>query len=107
MVHDHHIYGYSEKHKDDVVPYCQSCDIKAHYKARKEGRCTLNGKESNRLSTRSYQRRSYKKKQLSGKTLMPYVRLFEQIRFNINTNTININSYFGTGTSKKLKYIDI
>ena len=41
IVQDHHILGYNEDNKDYVVKYCNSCDQKAHLKARKEGKCNL------------------------------------------------------------------
>jgi len=106
-VRDHHIKGYGEENKDEVVPYCYSCDQKAHDKARREGRCTLPSKETNRLSANSCNRRSKKNKTISYETLMPNVRLFEQVRVNLNTGHINVVSYFTAHNGKKLKYIDI
>jgi hypothetical protein len=107
MVRDHHSKGYSEEHKDDVAPYCESCDQKAHINARKEGRCILSSKETSKKSNKSCTRRSCKRKALSSKTQMPYIRLLERIKFNINTDTIWINSYFEANHKKKIKYIDI
>jgi len=107
MVRDHHIHGYKDEHKDEVVPYCYSCDRKAHNKARREGKCKLSSKETKRLSNNSQRRRSCKTKMLSYETLIPNVRFFEQVRIDLNTGHINVASYFHANHGKKIKYIDI
>jgi len=107
IVRDHHIHGYSIENKDEVVPYCNSCDQKAHRKARREGRCILTGKETTRLSTNSCLRRSLKTKMISYETLMPNVRLFEQVRVNLNNGNVTVGSCFSAGHGKKLKYIEV
>ena len=107
MVRDHHIKGYCEENKDEVVPYCQSCDLKAHAKARREGRCVLTHKEAHIKSQASCQRRSRKTKTISSETLMPNVRLFENVQINLNTGHINVVSYFKANNGKKIKYINI
>ena len=106
IVRDHHVKGYLGDNKDYVVPYCRSCDTKAHNKAREEGRCLLTGEESNRLSIRSSQKRSIKNKNLFSKTVGTNIRLLEQLQININTKTITVNSYFQGNHGKKLKVID-
>ena len=105
MVRDHHVNGYGEKNKDFVIPYCRSCDIKAHNKARKEGRCELIPEEVNRLSTKSHARRSVKRIMLSRNTLGPCVQIIDDLRININTGNINIYSCFIGTHYKKLKII--
>jgi len=106
-VGDHHIKGYGIENKDEVVPYCYSCDRKAHNKARREGKCKLPGEETTRLSTNSCMRRSRKIKMISYETMMPNVRLFEQVHVNLNTGHISVVSYFAASNRKKIKYIDI
>ena len=104
-VRDHHLYGYDKEHKDEVAPYCASCDQKAHNKARREGRCILSGKETTRYSTNSYKRRSLKRKILSRSTLMPDVQLLEHLYINMNTGTIVIGTGFTANNRRKIKYI--
>jgi len=106
LVRDHHIYGYDEEHKDEVVPYCRSCDWIAHDKARKCGKCKLTIKESQHASNNSYKHRSRKSKKISDAIMMPNIRLFEIIQTNINTGSINIQSYFCAVNGKKLKLIE-
>lgn len=106
IVRDHHINGYFGKNKDEVVPYCSSCDWYAHYNAREKGKCNLSSKETYRLSSNSSQQRYRKIFSLSHETLEPNVLLREKLSININTGNININSYFeGTG-GKRLKIIE-
>ncbi len=110
IVQDHHIKGYGGEHKDEVVPYCISCDLKAHYKAKREGRCTLTGKESYKLSTISSQKR-YDKMfnrtiNLSHNTVGTNVQLHELILINIKTGNISFGTYFQGTNRKKLKIID-
>ena len=107
MVRDHHLKGYLGENKDEVVPYCYSCDRKAHNKARMEGRCKLPSKETKRLSENSCNRRSKIIKNLSRDTMLPNVRLLEQLRLNINTGTITVVSYFSGYHGKKIKYIEV
>jgi hypothetical protein len=107
MVRDHHSKGYSKENEDITVPYCLSCDMKAHFKARREGRCKLDTKISKKLSRNSCMRKSYKKKMLSSKTISPNIRLFEQIQININTGEINIGSHFSGNHGYKIKYIEV
>ncbi len=107
MVRDHHIKGYLNENKDEVVPYCLSCDWHAHHNAREEGKCILSSTETYRLSSNSSQRRYRKTFSLSHKTLKPNVLLRERLSININTGNININSFFeGTG-GKKLKVLEV
>ena len=107
IVRDHHIHGYGEENKDVTVPYCYSCDRKAHAKAKKEGRCILTSEETKRLSVNSCNRRSRKTKNISCETLIPNVCLLENVQVNLNTGHINILSNFTASNGKKLKYIDI
>ena len=58
IIQDHHWKGYSEEHKDNVMPYCHSCDLRAHAKARREGQCKLPHEKVNVLSKNSYRRRN-------------------------------------------------
>lgn len=105
IVQDHHIRGYGDEAKDVTAPYCHSCDQKAHYKARREGRCTLDGKETRRLSRLSSTRRSCKKKTLFT-TLGVNVQLIEQVVININTGSVYVWSGFSGHHEVKLKMID-
>lgn len=102
IVQDHHIKGYAT---DEVAPYCQSCDLKAHVEAKKNGRCLLSSDKTRRLSRNSYKRRSTKSKMLSSKTVDTNIQLFEELYFNINTEKITISSYFQGNHGKKLKII--
>lgn len=106
IVQDHHIYGYSKKYKDEVVPYCNSCDQKAHYKARKEGKCTLNSEERMRLSHNSVNRRTHRTKTLSCETIITNILLVTECHININTEHINITSRFYGNHGKKLKIME-
>jgi len=103
IVQDHHYRGYDT---DNVLPYCKSCDQKAHNKAKKEGRCKLTSEESHIKSTASYARRTWKSFTLSSKTLEPNVLLFEVLQLNLNTNNIVIWSGFSGNHLKKLKVVD-
>lgn len=107
IVRDHHLNGYEKLHKDEVAPYCYSCDLKAHNNARKEGRCTLTSKEIQRLSMNSSMRRAHRHFSLSSKTLAANVQLRELLDLNVNTGLICINTYFSAYNGKKLKYIDV
>lgn len=102
-VRDHHAYGYET---DETVPYCNSCDQKAHNKARKEGKCNLTNIESEQKSNNSYHRRSTKRKSLSSETVTPNVVLFEELQINLNTGTVTISSCFSGNHGHKLKIID-
>lgn len=104
MVRDHHIKGYSQAHKDEIVPYCRSCDRKAHDNARREGKCKLTHTESHRLSLRSCLRRSIKEKPF-WTTIAPNIRLYEQIRINLNTGHIYIRSGFLGDHNQHIKRI--
>ncbi len=106
LVQDHHIKGYGEEHKDEVVPYCKSCDMKAHAKARREGRCNLTSEESNQLSKNSYNRRSRKTMDLSYETIGTNVRLRETLIINLNTKDIYIETHFIGSNKEKLKIIN-
>ena len=57
IVQDHHMKGYNT---DDVVPYCQSCDLIAHAQAKREGSYTLPSEETARSLMNIYSRRSWK-----------------------------------------------
>jgi len=107
IVQDHHIKGYIGEHKDEVVPYCESCDKKAHNKARRGGRCKLSSDETNRLSSNSSTRRSRKTKNISCEAMMPNVQLLENVQVNLNTGHISLVSYFSAKHGKKIKYIEV
>ncbi len=104
MVQDHHYKGYGT---DEVAPYCQSCDQKAHNKAKREGKCKLQGKESRKLTRKSYNKRVRKLIILSSETLEPYVQLYETLTLNLNTKSIYFSSYFNGHHGKKLMFVDI
>lgn len=106
QVRDHHINGYSESHKDEVVPYCRKCDTKAHNKARREGRCGLTHEEVDILSNRSYTRRSVKTISLSSITVGKNIQLREILHINKNTGNIALSSYFSSGYHTKLCVIN-
>ena len=105
-VQDHHINGYLGENKDKVVPYCQSCDQKAHYKAIRENKCKLNIEERKKLTVGSCNRRSKKHLMLSNITLETNIGVYDYLQFNINTKHIIIWSYFSGRRGKKLKIID-
>ncbi len=104
MVRDHHLKGYLESNKDYVVPYCGSCDRKAHNKARKNGKCNFNSSEVTKLSQSSLRRRSYKKKHFNT-IIEPNIGVHETIQININTRTITISSWFAGDHGAMLKTI--
>ena len=106
IVRDHHLNGYGKGYEDEVAPYCQSCDMKAHNKAKREGGCKLTHVEVKRIGHNSYGRRCSKKMMLPSAVLEPNIQLFEQIIVNINTEHINICSYFSGRNGKKLKRIN-
>jgi len=106
IVRDHHIHGYGEEYKDEVAPYCLSCDLKAHNKARKEGRCILTSKESARATKNSYRRRSRKIITLSCETLLPNIQLYERLEIWTNTSEVSFNTCFRGNNGKHLKVID-
>jgi hypothetical protein len=101
MLRDHHIDGYG-KSEDKVVPYCYSCDEKAHIKARNSGQCTLSTKESYKKSRKSYARRTYRYKYIN---LCPNVYIL--IKINLNTNHIEYYSYFNHIWNKKTTTVDM
>lgn len=105
IIRDHHIHGYDGEHKDEVVPYCYSCDYRAHNKARREGKCQLNSEEAQRLSRNSSHRRTRKYFNLSCKTVGTNIRLFEELFLDTNNGKINIWSRFSGHNGKKLKII--
>lgn len=102
-VRNHHRWGYET---DRVVPYCRSCDRKAHNKARKEGRCNLTNIESRQKSDNSYNRRSTKHKKLLSETVAPNIQLFEKLAINLNTGMISISSCFIGHNGHKLHVIE-
>lgn len=105
FVQKHHIHGYSEEHKDDVVDYCKSCDQKAHYKARREGRCNLSSHDSRRYSLNSYKRRNTKTIHISDDLLLPGVYLSETIIYNTTTWNPTSNTCFCAYHKQKIMYI--
>jgi len=106
----HHENGYINGHEDDVKPYCESCHKKVHIQARKECRCKYTPDELNRLSSNSTKRRNRdmltKRKNLYTETLMPFVRLSENVRICLSTGKISVESYFIAGHGKQIKYIE-
>lgn len=110
IVRDHHINGYLGENKDTVAPYCQSCDLKAHAKAKREGRCNLKPdvlyllsiKSSNRRN--KWDKRNRKTYTLSCKTLESDTVLFEHLHV-YSTGKISINSYFIGNNGLQLKRI--
>ncbi len=105
IVRMHHWKGYSDEHKDDVMPYCQSCDQKAHYTAKKNGLCTLSSYESHKKSRNSYNRRHIIKYTISENSVYPNIAIRERIYYNTSTqsttSTYEFVGYHGT----KLKHI--
>lgn len=102
IVQDHHVHGYGGDHKDTVVKYCNSCDQKAHFKARKEGKCNLTHADVNKLSRNSYSRRINQHIEISCETIIPYVVLREFIVYNKNTGTPACSTQFQAAGGKKL-----
>ena len=105
-VQDHHKKGYLPPFEDYTEPYCRSCDMKAHYKAKREGRCKLTGKESKMNSANSCHRRSDKKIHITNKRVIPYVSLQEFFTLNKNTGTLTFTSGFFSHKEGVLKVID-
>ena len=112
MVQDHHSKGYLPPYEDFTEPYCQSCDQKAHYKAKRNGRCKLNPLETNKLSINSYSRRAHalgikKQRKITFlETIFKNILLFEELIYNESNGNIYVSSYF-QGCHKKLKVINI
>jgi len=104
LVQDHHWHGYTDKHKDDVIPYCQSCDLLAHNKAKKNGKCNLNHNEVKKKTHASCQRRNGRTKTFS-ETIIKNIQIFILIRVYKSTENININSCFVGNHGKKLYYM--
>lgn len=104
-VQNHHINGYSGNHKDEIAPYCRSCDLKAHQKARREGRCKLPSKITKQLSKNSYKRRTYRHI-LFTETMMPNVQLQEHLEYNETTGELTYSAYFNAYHGKNLKYME-
>lgn len=75
MVHDHHYKGYDS---DEVAPYCQGCDLKAHHKAKKEGKCEIDPE-------------LYKQKQLDGRNRLRRLNEIERRKTHKVKITINID----------------
>jgi hypothetical protein len=104
MVQDHHINGYANK-SDVVAPYCQSCDQRAHAKARREGRCMFTTEETYRLSSQSSKRRSHHHEGLIQQTLVPNIRLYVGYQYNYNNGTFSFFSGFYGHHGYKIKTI--
>lgn len=87
VVH-HHYKGYG---CDETKLYCYSCDQKAHYKARKEGKCILSHDEAKQLSQKSSNNDRINK-------FLSYIRIEDNISLKITmsistrTGTLNINT---------------
>jgi hypothetical protein len=105
IVQDHHIHGYFDKHKDEIVPYCRSCDRKAHDKARNEGKCKLSPIEVKKISTSSYYRRT--PRIIFEETPGEFTKLVEQIRTYPGHDIIKIYTFFQATHRRKLIFEDI
>jgi len=110
IVRDHHIKGYLGDNKDTVVPYCYSCDIKAHNEARKNGKCKLLPKESTRLSVNSCNRRTTRVMDITmlgsaEKAPGKNVCLYEHVKYNLNTGHVSFSIGFRGNHGYKLKEI--
>lgn len=109
IVRNHHIKGYLGENKDYVVPYCYSCDSKAHHKARREGKWKTPS-ESTRLSENSCNRRTIKVIDITmlgnaEKTPDKNVCLYEHVKYNLNTGNICIVTGYRGNHMSKLKEI--
>lgn len=101
-VRSHHYKGYDS---DETIPYCRSCDRKAHDKARKNGRCKLTHDEANRLSIKSCRKRCIRKIGFN-ETMMPNVRYCEDFHYNINTDALSIACYFSANNGRSIFYLN-
>jgi hypothetical protein len=89
-VGQHHLKGYLGENINVTAPYCQSCDKKAHWKARKDGRCVLTGKETSRLSKLSYVHRNIKQRVIYKEVIDIFSYISINLSYNLHTNTICI-----------------
>ena len=105
IVQDHHWKGYINGHEDDVAPYCQSCDVKAHINARKIGKCKLPSSITTKLTRNSCTRRNAMHKAFQIH-LDTYFRVIIHITARLS-GTVNIHSYFRGDRYVDLKYFDI
>jgi len=94
LVRDHHSKGYLPPYEDYTEKYCFSCDVHAHSKARKAGKCNLNKNERTKMSNDSCSRRH---KDIAFfpfyDTPLKNVRLYEHIRLKYD-GSIQVDSDF-------------
>lgn len=128
-----HHTKYEEIHGvDKIVLMTPSNHRLLHNRLRKEGRCNISTKELNRIATRAHGRtekgklahrksnqsavskksqRRYKRENEQNisfhETLMPNVRLSEQLRYNNKTGNVMWSVYFQAGHGKKLLNIEV
>ncbi len=118
MLVEHHT-KYKEIHGiDETVWMPKGEHYKLHNRLRKEGKCNIPVKELERISCLA-QKRTIKGKVRTAKyeknrvcrafviTLTTNIRLCIWIKFNINANSICINSSFQGRYGTKLYYIDL
>lgn len=115
IVQDHHSKGYFPPYQDYVEPYCHPCDIKAHRKAREEGKCKLNHSEVSKLTQASSSRRRIKQRTdynknnyyfNYGTTIDKNILLHEDWVYNPRTQNVFISTGFCGTNGHKLKYVD-
>jgi len=105
-VRQHHYKGYDV---DETLPYCYSCDKKAHINAVKNGRCNLDIIERTRLSANSSNRRNLRTLTVSSERMMQNVYLQEIVTYRVTTGIVSCNTSFrannGARDGNKLYYI--
>jgi len=84
-----------------LVSCCKSCHGKIHTRIRKQNKCPLSVKETQRLSANSCHRRT-NKNIVFYEQMIPCVRLWEMIKYNINTGNFGYSSGFGASKGKNI-----
>lgn len=111
---EHHTH-YKEIHGyDKTVWITKSEHRRLHIRLRKEKKCNVPVDELHKISTAAYHRTD--KAKLDRKqnipvfafdeTLMPNIRLHEQIHYNKHTGEVYVNTYFHPNNGKKIWYHD-
>lgn len=120
----HHI----SYHPERTIMICRQCHDKIHRNIREEGKCICSPGKIADMSRKAYynteeyknhhktpealeQKKKYSKKNivrkiLSSELMMPYIRLREVVRYNINTGKISISGYFDANHGKKILYLE-
>ena len=114
LIHHHKSYD-----PEIIVMVCMPCHKLLHNRLRKNGQCDISPDKLAKLSQKSEHQRKLKNKLTReyyrlyrscwnfNDTMMPNIRLVEQIIINTNKNRISFNSYFQAYNKKNIFYIDI